>query len=95
MEENKNDKIELIKVSGKSNINKVAGAIAAMYKENGYAKVRAIGVVALNQAIKSAIIAKGMLSKEEEVAIIPSFSTVEINGEETSAIDLKVVKIYG
>lgn len=96
---NKRERIELIKVSKDSNVNKVAGAIAVMYKENGYAKIRTIGVVALNQAIKATIIARSMLAGDteggEEIAIIPSFSSVEINGEQMTSIDLKAVKIYG
>ena len=94
-EEKKSVEFELIKVSKHSDINKVAGAIAAMFKEKGYAKVRAIGVLALNQAIKSSIVARSMLASEENVGLIPSFSTVEIDGKNTSAIDIDVIKIYG
>ena len=50
--EERNDKIvmETIKVSSKSEPNKVAGALANVFREKGVVEVQAIGAGALNQA---------------------------------------------
>ena len=44
--------METIKVSSKSNPNRVAGALANVFRERGVVEVQAIGAGALNQAIK-------------------------------------------
>lgn len=93
-EEKKNNyDFEIIKISKHSNVNRVAGAIAAMFNERGFAKTRAIGAAAFNQMIKASIIARSMLSEKCNTAIIPSFSTINIDGMETSALDFKIIKI--
>ncbi|NJN82190.1 MAG: stage V sporulation protein S [Caldilineaceae bacterium] len=44
---------ELIKVSAQSRSTAVAGAIAGVMREQGYAEVQAIGASAVNQAVKA------------------------------------------
>ena len=44
---------ELIKVSAQSRSTAVAGAIAGVMREHGYAEMQAIGASAVNQAIKA------------------------------------------
>ena len=62
--EERNDKIvmETIKVSSKSEPNKVAGALANVFREKGVVEVQAIGAGALNQAIKGVAIARGFVA---------------------------------
>ena len=50
---------ELIKVSAQSRSTAVAGAIAGVMREQGYAEVQAIGASAVNQAVKAVAIARG------------------------------------
>ena len=51
--------MDVLKVSSKSNPNSVAGAIAGLVREKGYAEVQSIGAGALNQAVKAVAIARG------------------------------------
>lgn len=46
-------KMDVLKVSTKSNPNSVAGALAGVLRENGKAETQAIGAGALNQAVKA------------------------------------------
>lgn len=82
----------ILKVSSKSNPNSVAGAIAGMFDEEEHrVEIQAVGAGAVNQAIKSIIIAKGFMApKGLDVVINPSFKTVEIDGIERTAIRLVV-----
>ena len=81
--------METLKVSSKSNPNSVAGALAGVVRENGQAEIQAIGAGALNQSIKAVAIARGFLAPSGiDLICIPSFSDVEINGEERTAIKL-------
>lgn len=83
--------MDALKVSSKSNPNAVAGALAGVIRENGAAEIQAIGAGALNQAIKAVAIARGFLAPSgTDIVCIPSFSGVEINGEERTAIKLLV-----
>ena len=83
--------MDALKVSSKSNPNSVAGALAGVIRENGSAEIQAIGAGALNQSIKAIAIARGFLAPSgTELVCIPSFSDVEINGEERTAIKLLV-----
>lgn len=83
--------MDALKVSSKSNPNSVAGALAGVIRENGTAEIQAIGAGALNQSIKAIAIARGFLAPSgTDLICIPSFSDVEINGEERTAIKLLV-----
>ena len=55
---------ELIKVSAQSRSTAVAGAIAGVMREHGYAEIQAIGASAINQAIKAITIARGYLEQD-------------------------------
>lgn len=84
---------ELIKVSSQSRATLVAGAIAGVMREEGYAEIQAIGASALNQAIKAVTIARGYLSENGfDIAIVPSFTTVNIEEAERTAIRMAVYK---
>lgn len=83
--------MDAFKVSSKSNPNSVAGALAGVIRENGAAEIQAIGAGALNQSIKAIAIARGFLAPSgTDLICIPSFSDVEINGEERTAIKLLI-----
>jgi stage V sporulation protein S len=84
---------ELIKVSAQSRSTAVAGAIAGVMREHGYAEIQAIGASAINQAIKAITIARGYLEQDNfDLAVVPSFTEVEIEGNERTALRLSVFK---
>ncbi len=79
--------VDIIKVSANSRSTAVAGAIAGVVREHGRADVQAIGAGAVNQAIKAAAIARGYLLLDGiNVVVIPSFSEVDIEGTERTAV---------
>ncbi|ACB84409.1 stage V sporulation protein S [Natranaerobius thermophilus] len=83
--------METLKVSAKSNPNKVAGALAGVIREQGKAELQAIGAGATNQGIKAIAIARGFLAPSGiDIAFVPAFIDVEIDGEERTAIKLLV-----
>lgn len=85
----KMERIEILKVSSKSNPNSVAGAIAAMVKEYGKVELQAIGAGALNQAIKGVAIARGFVAPSGiNLICIPAFADVEVEGEDRTGIKL-------
>ncbi|MCB0131207.1 MAG: stage V sporulation protein S [Caldilineaceae bacterium] len=84
---------ELIKVSAQSRSTAVAGAIAGVMREHGYAEMQAIGASAVNQAIKAVAIARGYLEQDSiDLAIVPSFTEVDIDGNERTAVRLAIFK---
>jgi stage V sporulation protein S len=84
---------ELIKVSAQSRSTAVAGAVAGVMREHGYAEVQAIGASAVNQAIKAIAIARGYLEEDQiDLAVVPSFTEVNIDGNERTAVRLSVFK---
>ncbi|MBQ1495937.1 MAG: stage V sporulation protein S [Bacilli bacterium] len=83
--------MEIIKVSSKSNSNKVAGALANALREKNQVEMQAIGAGALNQAIKSIAIARGFVAPSgKNLKCIPAFSNILIDNEEKTAIKLIV-----
>lgn len=85
--------MDALKVATRSNPNSVAGALAGIVRENGSAEIQAIGAGALNQAIKAIAIARGFMAPSGiDLAFIPAFTEVEINGEGRTAIKLIVQK---
>ena len=83
--------MEILKVSSKSNPNRVAGALANVFREKGMVEVQAVGAGALNQAIKAIAIARGfIIPSGKNLVCIPSFQDIMIDGEERTAIKLLV-----
>ena len=81
--------METLKVSSKSNPNSVAGALANILKETSGVEIQAVGAGALNQAIKSVIIARGFVAPSgKNLICIPAFTDVLIDGNEKTAIKL-------
>ena len=82
--------MDIIKVSSKSVPQKVAGAIANLFREsNSDVEIQAIGAGALNQAIKAIAIARGFVAPTgKNLICIPAFVDTVIDGEEKTAIKL-------
>ena len=85
------EKIDILKVSSKSNPNSVAGAIAGQIKENKRVELQAIGAGALNQAIKAIAIARGFVAPGgHNLVCIPAFADVSVDSEDRTGIKLIV-----
>ena len=83
--------MNVIKVSAGSRTSSVAGAIAGMVREHRRAEVQAIGAGAVNQAVKAVAIARGYLLEDGiDVVCLPEFTTVDIEGNERTAVRLVV-----
>ena len=81
--------METLKVSSKSDSNRVAGALANVLREQSSVEIQAIGAGALNQAIKGIAIARGFVAPSgKNLVCIPAFSDITIDGEERTAIKL-------
>jgi stage V sporulation protein S len=78
---------DVLRVSADSNPKAVAGALAALLREHGSAEMQAIGAGAVNQAVKAIAIARGYVAPNGlNLVAIPAFATVEVDGEERTAI---------
>lgn len=85
--------MEAIKVSSKSVPKSVAGAIAAAMRESGSVAVQAVGAGAVNQAVKAIAITRVFFEEENiEIVCLPSFSELDVNGEEKTGINFTVEK---
>ncbi|WP_461204451.1 stage V sporulation protein S [Clostridium sp. DL1XJH146] len=79
--------MEVLKVSAKSQPKSVAGALAAVIRENGSVEMQAIGAGAVNQAVKALAITRGFVAPNGiDLVTIPAFSQININGDERTAI---------
>ena len=84
--------MDVIKVSAHSRSTAVAGAIAGVMRDHGHADVQAIGASAVNQAIKAVAIARTYLTLDGiEIACLPEFVEVDIEGQERTAVRLTIV----
>ena len=83
--------VDIIKVSARSRSTAVAGAIAGVVREHGRAEVQSIGAGAVNQAIKAIAIARGYLEEDGiDIIVVPTFTDIEIDGQERTAVRLTV-----
>jgi stage V sporulation protein S len=81
----------VLKVSSKSNLNSVAGAIAGVLREKGSTEIQAIGAGSLNQAIKAIAIARGFVAPSGiDLVFTSAFADVLINNESRTVIKLLV-----
>jgi stage V sporulation protein S len=79
--------VEVLKVSAQSNPKSVAGALAAVLRENGSAELQAVGAGAVNQAVKAIAIARGFVAPNGiDLVAVPAFAEIQIDGEERTAI---------
>ncbi|MFW6380933.1 MAG: stage V sporulation protein S [Bacillota bacterium] len=83
--------MEVLKVSSKSNPKSVAGALAAVLREERKAEIQAIGAGAVNQTVKAIAISRGYVAPNGmDLIMIPAFTEIEIDGEERTAIKFVV-----
>ncbi len=77
----------MLKVSSKSNVNSVAGAIAGAIREDGAVEIGVMGGGALNQAIKAVAVARGYTAPHGiDLVCIPAFETAVIESNEERTI---------
>jgi stage V sporulation protein S len=83
--------IEVLRVSGSSRPNAVAGAVAALLRNDGRVELQAIGPQAVNQAVKALAIARGYILEDGlDLTSAPSFVTLELHDEERTALRFHV-----
>jgi len=83
--------MDIIKVRSVSRTAAVAGAIAGVMRDENHAEVQAIGAGAVNQAVKAMVLAKNFLEQDGiDVAFVPEFVNVEIDGKVRTAIKFTV-----
>ncbi|MEI3164013.1 MAG: stage V sporulation protein S [Lachnospirales bacterium] len=85
--------MEILKVSASSQPKSVAGAIAAILRNNDNVEIQTIGAGAVNQAVKAVAIARGFVAPNGiDVVCIPAFTQSEISGELKTGIKLDVIR---
>jgi stage V sporulation protein S len=85
--------METLKVSSTSVPKSVAGAIAAVSRNEQPVDLVAIGASAVNQAVKSIAIARGYVAPNGiDLVCIPSFSQLEVDGMQKTSIHFLVEK---
>lgn len=79
--------MEILKVSAQSQPKSVAGALAAVLRDNTSAEIQAVGAGAVNQAVKAIAITRGFVAPNGiDLVVVPAFSEVSIDGEDRTAI---------
>jgi len=85
--------MESLRVSSKSEPKSVAGAIAAILRTGNPVEINAIGAAAVNQVVKSIAVARGYVAPNDiDLVCIPTFSQLEVDGEEKTSIKFIVEK---
>lgn len=81
--------MEIMRVSAKTDVKKLAGALATIIKESRNVKIQVIGAGALKQAIKAIVVARGMLIPVGiDIVMIPSFRMSISEGKEITTIEI-------
>lgn len=79
--------MEVLKVSAKTNPRAIAGALAALVRQNTRVEIQAVGAAAVNQCVKAIAIARGFIAPNGiDLVMIPAFSEINIEGESRTAI---------
>lgn len=82
---------QILKVSAKSDSKKVAGAIAALIREDNRCVLQCVGAGAINQGVKAIAIARGYSAPHgHDIVCIPAFDNFQIDGEERTYVKLIV-----
>ncbi len=85
--------METLKVSSNSQPKSVAGAIAAILRNNQDVEIQTIGAGAVNQAVKSVAIARGYVAPNGiDLVCVPAFSQSEIEGEIKTGIKFEILR---
>lgn len=83
--------METLKVSGNSDPKSVAGAIAAVVRDEGKVELQAIGAGAINQTVKAIAISRGYVAPLGiDLIMIPEFIEIEIDDDVRTAIKFTV-----
>ncbi|MCF8008751.1 MAG: stage V sporulation protein S [Halanaerobiales bacterium] len=83
--------METLKVSGTSDPKSVAGAIAAVVRDEGKVELQAIGAGAINQTVKAIAISRGYVAPLGiDLIMIPEFIEIDIDDEVRTAIKFTV-----
>lgn len=86
--------METLRVSAGSRPNAVAGAIAALLRQEGAVEVQAIGPHAVNQAVKALAIARAYLEADDlDLRATPGFVKLQLHDEERTAVRFDVVAV--
>ncbi len=81
-----------LKVAAASNPKSVAGSIVNNIREKKDVEVVVMGAAAVNQAMKAIAIARDYIGPEGiELLVRPSFTHLELEGEQKSAMILTIV----
>lgn len=79
--------MEVLKVSAQSQPKSIAGALAAVLRNEVSAEIHAVGAGAVNQAVKAIAITRGFVAPNGiDLVVVPAFSEVIIDGEDRTAI---------
>lgn len=82
-----------LKVAGGSNAAKVAGALVSYMKEGNAVSLIAMGAGAVNQAVKSICIARGMCAPQGvNLSCVPGFADENVGGVKKTAIRFTIIK---
>lgn len=86
--------MEVLKIKSDSEVKSVAGAIAKHFEEGeDKIELQAIGAGAVNQAVKSVIVARTYVASSGiDLYCIPAFTSVSIENEDRTAIKIFVYK---
>lgn len=85
--------METLRVSANSQPKSVAGAIAAISRNNESVEMITIGAAAVNQAVKSIAIARGyVVPNGIDLVAIPSFMQIDVDDATKTAIRFIVEK---
>jgi stage V sporulation protein S len=83
--------VQVLKVSARSQPSMLAGAIAGVLRSGDVAQLQAIGAGAVNQAVKAIATARTYLEADDiDLMCIPAFTQVELEGEQRTAISIRV-----
>ena len=85
---------QTVRVGAKSDPRAVAGALAHALRKSPAVTIRVIGAAAVNQAVKSiAIATEHMASEFVNIAVVPSFEDIEVDGIEKTSVKLRVIRL--
>ena len=83
--------METLKVSGSSDPKSVAGAIAAVVRDEGKVELQAIGAGAIKQTVKAIAISRGYVAPLGiDLIMIPEFIEIDVDDEVRTAIKFTV-----
>ncbi|WP_295816180.1 stage V sporulation protein S [uncultured Deinococcus sp.] len=83
--------LEILRVSGTSRPNAIAGAVAALLRSQGQVDIQAIGPTAVNQTVKALAIARGYLVDDRlDLYAQPEFVKLDVQQEERTAVRFHV-----